>query len=293
MDYKNPDIINNSAKIIKINGYELEIILLDGTLYRGDVDTKPMLRSFPTWFGDYNSSFEYVSENEYLKQYKTKRPLKLLSVSNTKENIERIKNFFTNIKYPKFKKLPEIIYLLLQFSYGLIEGKFRNIDKGNLTIKDIKYFMRTNPIGSKMIIVNQNTIDIFIHIITNKYYKNAIPSRCSIKEIDKLLTSSLEQLLKSFEFDGIWFDNSVKIQDNSLCIKVNKDIFDSKSKELTCVPSEMTIFNPSRTLDIVKIEKYKDNTFTDIFVKKGGNYKNKYLDYKTKYLLLKTKLLFG
>jgi len=49
MEYINSNYINKPISF-KINNCDLEIVKIDGTIYRGDVHSNQMLRKFPTYF---------------------------------------------------------------------------------------------------------------------------------------------------------------------------------------------------------------------------------------------------
>ena len=109
----------------------------------------------------------------------------------------------------------------------------------------------------KMNLPKDNISDI--NTILTIYTKDAKirPSRCSMREIDKCIVHNLRMILNKYQIGGIWFSNKFIYSDDpsnmSLCVKVNKDLYKKESIKLTCVPSEINIFNPKKSLTIKKI----------------------------------------
>lgn len=298
IDYKNKDVVNNNITNTDIGDHKLTQIIINGTIYRGDKHPFDVLRQKPAFFGDKQSAIDYVHTNNwYIKTYTTKRPLKLLNISNTPDNILLLRNFFKNYLIPKYDNDPlvKITYILLQVLYGIIPDNMSNLDMVGLDTKFIRQHFEQD--------IN---IDKFIYLLDNYKLPTIIPSRTSLRELDQYLVDDLDVMLEQFNIDGIWFspyeNNNANIQDKSklLCIRVNKDILKRDSQELTCVPSEMCIFKPNESLNIVRLQQNVNNIFIDKDIRqeqhrfmqreKENKYKYKYQKYKAKYLSLQSKL---
>ena len=87
--YLNSSIINKDKIIKNINGYNLELVTLNGRIYRSDKHTFDLLRKNPAFFGDFESATKYLSDGSYIKYYDTKKGdvLKIIrpSLNNSKE----------------------------------------------------------------------------------------------------------------------------------------------------------------------------------------------------------------
>ena len=251
-DYYDQSKVDDDIKTIMIDGININIIMLDGTIYRGDTHDNTLLRHSPAYFGDYKSSARYLSKDSYLKLYTTKYPIKLLCLNNDQDNITKLKTLFRDALSLKFGKRALVTFILLQISYGIIFGNSLNIDLMGLPIPKILQTLK-----HKMNLPKDNISDINT-ILTNYAKDSKIrPSRCSMREVDKCIVFNLRIMLDKHQIGGIWFSNKFVYSDDplnmSLCVKVNKDIYEKESTKLTCVPSEINIFNPSKSLNIKKI----------------------------------------
>jgi hypothetical protein len=251
-DYYDQTKVDDDITTINIDGVNINVIILDGIIYRGDTHNNTLLRNSPAYFGDYKSSAKYLSKDSYLKLYTTKQPIKLLCLNNNKDNIIKLKALFKDVLSLKFGKRSLVTFILLQISYGIISGNSFNIDLIELSISIILQTLKR-----KMNLPKENVSDINT-ILTNYVKDSKIrPSRCSMREVDKCIVHNLRIMLDKYQIGGIWFSNKFVYSDDpsniSLCVKVNKDIYDKESTRLTCVPSEINIFNPSKSLNIKKI----------------------------------------
>lgn len=279
INYINSTIINNTITPILINGNNLELVILNGIIYRSDQHTISIMRHKPAYFGDYQSAIKYIKVGDYLKYYKTKRPLRLLNLDNTTENIVKLYNFFINylLKQDNANVIKiQITYILLEIAYGLVINSMKNLDTFNLDINFIGDYL------SNVCHIDNDVVYDIVYIIAKYTKESIIPSRFSLRQIDKLIMDNLKELLTPYNFDGIWFDSKYKSkeEDKELCRIMNQKFFDVNSDKLTCVPSEIGIFEPIKTLHLYKILKYVNNKFINI-------YKYKYNKYKSKYLKLK------
>jgi hypothetical protein len=294
-DYKTPKLVNRSASIININGNDLEVVYINGILYRADKHDASLMRRKPAYFGDYESAVRYMQDGSYLKYYRTRRSLKLLSLNNTYENILRIRNFFINYLAKRNKSDIVKIYItfiLLQITYGLVIDSMKNLETFNLDIEFIGNYLRDVYHIDKYVILD------ILRIITQYTNESILPSRFSLRPIDKLLMGNLKQLLLEFNFDGIWFFSENVLEGNdTLCRTVNRELFSMDTDKLTCVPSEIGIFEPIETLYFYKIFKQESGKYIEVTKKHdsmsaGDPYIRKYYKYKSKYLsLTNSKLL--
>ena len=291
--------ITNDKTNVKTNvKYTLKVVILDGYIYRGDKQSQNIIRDIPTFYGDYNAAFAYVRNNEYLKTYITKVPLKLLCLNNTKDNIQLIRKFFKYLIDINDNLTIKIAYILLQIFYGLIDGSFDNIDLCNLELDTIGNYLLNYDKQIKRKRINKDLIDL-LKMIINKYKtKNIIPSRVSISEYDFILASMLSDILKPYNIDGLWINNTLLNNtllnnENLLCRAINRDYYKSTSIKLTCVPSDLCIFNAIKKIQLTKLEQLINNKLininiqfnTDRYINKNRNmYKHMYNKYKQKYL---------
>jgi hypothetical protein len=114
-----------------------------------------------------------------------------------------------------------------------------------------------------------------------EYYKtrdDIKPSRVGIRYLDKLLMEMLMKIFTKYDYDGIYLNNET-MTENHLCYYVNSEYYRKKIKDtITCIPSEMTIWNPQRDLDIVEMKKYENGKIIkqDIeYLKRMENHKKK------------------
>jgi len=295
MDYITAEIINKTTSITSISGFELEQVIINGTLYRGDKHTNSLLRHKPAFFGDRESALTYMRKFDvsYLKYYSTKHPLKLLVLTNYEENCIRISKFFKEYLTKQTNNPTDIYitYIMMEIAYGLIPNVMNNLDLCGFDIPFIETYMRN------VYKINNEAVIKFVEIL-NKYKDQSLaPTRISIREIDQSLINNLQRILKPYSFEGLWYDwyTVGTTMENLVCRRVNLDIFNKDTVRLTCVPGEMSIFVPDQSLRIIKIQErtsvngeYKDINLNEALQhERQMKYKKKYHKYKKKYQRLK------
>lgn len=292
-NYLNQNIVNGEKTNMNISTHIIEINKINGNIYRSDSHTSNVLRPSPAYFGDYESATKYLSDGSYMKSYITKGPINLLSLNNNTENIERIHKFFKEYLFNQDKHKDDIkpTLILLQILYGLVVGSFKNLDLCDLTIDNLAdYFVKYKPSDPRNIIIPKD-INMLSIIINDFTRDDVIPSRCSLRKFDGILMDSLYKILDQYGIKGIWYDPPKLTTDEMekrLCIKVNKDYYKKDTNALTCVPSEMCIFNPNNSLKIIKMQQRIGKQLIDKQYK-GNFYANKYKKYKNEYLAFKNK----
>ena len=293
INYTDSNTLDKSSQIIKINNYDVEIINLNGIIYRSDQHTMDMLRSSPACFGDYNSAFAYLYPNSYLKTYETKMPLKLFSLNKDYDNKVRLNKFFKeflfNEQQYKNNILPKILYVILQISHGIVVKSLKDIDLCGLTINEIENYLlnaKTDNPKNKLTTEDTNKIKF---IINNVSKMDTIPSRVSLKMLDKFIMTSLKTILIPYKLDGTYYlEEQISKEDEkkTLCYYINKEYFKKESTGLTCVPKEIVIFDPSNTLKITKIQQESNKAIIEKpleIIMDRNKYKNEYHKYKNKY----------
>lgn len=244
-DYQLDDNINENFMELGIT-----TCLINGFIYRGDNHNNIVLSYSPKFYGTYNSALKYVEENEYFKRYSTIKTLRLLKITNDEKNSKKILNFFINTLLEKEtdKIQIKIAIVLLQVLFGVVLKKINTLD---LTENLIKQYLLSQNINNKI-------IDLFLKIVEDlgSNQSDTIPSRCSIRQLDKLFMKILKNILYKYNIDGTYYFqlpsyNDIKNSPNLLCNKVN-DSYESGS---TCVPSEICVFNPGFHLGGVKFWK--------------------------------------
>ncbi|AYV80637.1 MAG: hypothetical protein Harvfovirus4_1, partial [Harvfovirus sp.] len=246
--YENPKMISDEIKTIKINEYDLLIVEICGTIYRGDGHVVSMIRDRPTFFGDYESAMKYSSAEMYLKSYKTKNKITLLVLTKTKENILYLHYFFKNYLTGKYSHSKQdlvslqITYIMLQVAFGLIPGSMKNIDLCSLSIPFIDSYLR------HQYDLESNTVDDFILILTKYRTDDVIPFRYSQRSLDRILMENLSKLLKEFGIEGIFYHQPEEIlaiqKPKLLCVVMNKILYEKHVDNITCPPSEICVFSP-------------------------------------------------
>lgn len=237
-DYTHNLLLNKDTES-EFFGQKIITKIINGYIYRGDEHTNLVLSKSPKFYGTKESALEYTENRKYLKRYKTITPLRLLNLS-PENNIENIHNFFKNflIDHPTLlnKQLDiKISFIVLQVMFGLINNN--KVDKVGMAQEDIiKYFKNKN--------ISDSNSRIFLFII-NRLLKRKIPSRCSIRSIDKMLMINLKNILAFMNIDGIYYINNDVKDNNLLCKFVN--IFYGKGAD-TCTPTEICIFDPANKL---------------------------------------------
>lgn len=259
MNYINSHIINKNIKTETINGITLDIVHIDGSLYRGDHNNKNLIGERTQYFSDKKSANEYanddITKDGYIKVYATKHKINILSLNNTSKNISQLKYFFTKYLVDRGYTDGKKLFVLLQIFYGLIDGPFSKLDMMGYSIKDIKEFLVDDKLG-----MTYNALWYIDKIFQLTNDKTVLPSRCSFNENDKLIARKLKEIFMPLGIHGIWFSHQ-KINENLLCFKVNQVIFKYDEKkfhyDITCVPNEMGIFCPKCYLTLKHIIKIK------------------------------------
>lgn len=284
MDYRIEDDIKSEIiqeNICKDNKINIEVVYLDGYIYRGDPHNNLILSTVPRFYGTQESAQKYF--NSYVKKYHTKRKLKLLYVGSSNENkrmlLDMIKCMIKN-NNDDDKDVLESMYIVIQVIYGVIIDKFSNIDTLGLSDDEISEKLdKSCKTLDYMYDESIEYIEMLLDMI--EYYKtrdDIKPSRVGIRYLDKLLMEMLMKIFTKYDYDGIYLNNG-KMTETHLCYHVNNEYYNKKiTNTLTCIPSEMTIWNPQRDLDIVEMKKYENGKVIkqDIeYLKRMENYKKK------------------
>lgn len=236
----------------------LEFVKVNGYIYRASAyaKLKKDLKTRGAYFGSFDIAKRYLSERLiYLKKFKTRRTIKLLELSHSKENIERVNKFFKEL----IKVNPDAKYLhiLIQFAYGMIPGKkITNINMHGLTPYEV--FLYYSKIYSKL-----EKTQIFVDAIgalglalekTLENHKDAIPSRVSNKQLNYLIATEIKKLFKSLKIgiDGIFVNNPPNTK-NHVCFYINKYLEPLNM----CVYPDFVVFHPLKVLDFVEYMHYK------------------------------------
>jgi len=270
--YINSKLIQEEINTKNIKGHDLKIASINGVIYRGDHHTSNVLRKTPAFYGDIKHAILYAlqqNKDTYMKAYTTVKPLNLLVIS--KSNHVMLDTFFREVLLNDIhfnKTVVKITHVILQICVGMINGNMDALDLWDFSVKEVidyfKYHVDEVPAELytkiEFIIKNFNTKDIY-------------PSRMSIRPIDKILMKNLKMLFSGYNIHGTWFDASEdpryftfgsKNHDDRkhlLCHHVDKYIYKNDSRQdLTCPPSELCIFNPSKYLDIPSIVKIKSKS---------------------------------
>ena len=267
----------NKRTILEKNS-DINIILLNGNIYRTDDHTSLVLRKFPAFFGSYESAIEYIQNGFYIKKYKIKRELKIILLDETMNNVTLIQNMFQYmINKNKMNNIKiKLEYILIQVLYGIILDKFSNIDLCGMSFDEIHKNLISEckkiEVDAKRKI-EESSIETFIDILKMYSTRNDIkPSRVSLRYLDQTLMYLMSETFKSY--DGIYYHKkemnknmNIKSDDhsdkgnNDLCYIVNKELYEKNTKGYTCVPSEICIWHPQNDLDIVDINKYENGKF--------------------------------
>jgi len=262
-NYKYNSLLNKDEKT-EYFGQHIITKIIDGYIYRGDEHTTLVLSKSPKFYGTKESAMEYIVNGNYLKRYKTMKKLTLLNIS-AGNNVKNIIDFFMNflLKHQKLQKMlldVKISFIIIQALFGIVENN--RIHKLDLNDNDITNYFKTKKISDV-------TTKLFLKII-NHIIKKTVPSRCSIRSIDKLLMNNLMNILLFMKIDGVYYINTAT-GGNLLCKEVNK--YYKKNVE-SCVPTEICIFNPGNNLGGVVMWKKTNSGL--VFIDKVNKY-NKYI----------------
>jgi hypothetical protein len=286
--YLNADMINESETVKTIDKYELYVVNIDGIIYRSDRHEGSLLRTEPAFFGDYEAAAKYLYDESYIKAYKTRSPVTLLSLD--KKNIERIKRFFKEylINHDEHKDAVKVTYVMLQIFYGMIDGLFENLDLWGLSLDNIYEYFRNLRIKKPKDRVYPEDFKLF-SMMVNRYTKeDVLPSRCSIRKFDRILMNNLKRIFGRYGIGGIWYSKPV-LSDaelpKRLCMRVNRDHYDKDKEEPSCVPSEIGIFNPADTLELMKMMQRIGKRLVDRNISEN-QYEKEYSRCKLEYLRL-------
>lgn len=260
-DYQLDDDINKNYM-----NYGITTCLVNGYIYRGDDHKNIVLSGSPKFYGTHNSASLYVKNDEYLKRYSTVKSLRLLKLTNDATNTKSILNFFTNVVLQKETRKTDIkiSIILIQILFGIVDKKLEKMD---LSSDIISTYLKSNGISDTI-------VELFIKVVEDLENENSmtIPSRCSIRPLDKLLMKLLKKYLEEYEIDGTYYfpsdsyqDPKIKESPDLLCNKIDNNCENCGS---TCVPSEICIFNPSVSLGGVIIWKKVDGMLRRAFFHK-------------------------
>jgi len=296
--YLNADMINESETIKMIDGYELYVMNIDGIIYRSDRHVGSLLRTEPAFFGDYESAFKYLYDESYIKAYKTKGPINLLSLKNNEKSINGIKRFFKEylINQEGNKNDVKVTYIMLQIFYGLINGSFKDLDLWDMSLDNIYDYFKNLRIKKPKDRVYPEDFKLF-SMIVNRYTKeDVLPSRCSIRKFDRILMNNLKRIFGKYGVGGIWYSKPVLSGTESsstelskrLCIRVNKDHYGKDGENPSCVPSEIGLFTPSDTLELEKMVQRIGKRLVDVNIRENA-YEKEYNRCKLAYLMLSSR----
>jgi hypothetical protein len=283
--YLNSDQINKSIQLKTIYGIKLNIVVIDGIIYRGDHHKKNKIGNIPTFFGSYDAAFLYLDDEYYLKHYQTMRPLNLLCLNNTNENIQIIKNIFMNSPLITIidRKILNITHIFLQLFYGLIEGPFSNLNLYGETLESIFIFLQKDIF--KLYNISDNDKKILKTLIDLRLNDSVIPSRIGFWTFDFITITLIKHIFSKYGIEGVWFshrDYTDDEQKNLACIKINKLLFNSDNNEPTCAPNDLALFKSKNNVKLIKMERYMNRQYINIPLNQN-NYKDKYHHYKKKY----------
>ena len=286
VDYRNPESVNEGLALVRLPGLptplerevdgkgpvEVETVALDGTVYRGDTHTMSMLRQKPTFFGDYESVSKYLQPGSFLKTYETKRPLRLLNLSPSSDNVRRIRDLFDGLlgqarSSPETEFKIRITFLMLEVAYGMVDGTMDKLDLMDLDPDAVVSYLRREYGAEDQMVAR------FAQILGKYRRADILPSRCSLRRIDKALMANLRDLLSAYHVDGIWYSEElVVVADGEprrrLCIVVNEELYGETTDKLTCVPSEIGIFSPADSLRIVKMQRFVNGELVEVSVER-------------------------
>jgi hypothetical protein len=273
MDYLTDSDITHDLHNIHFLDNELNILHLDGYIYKGDSHNLLMLDKHPRFFGSRECALKYIysSDSFFLKRYKTVGNLKILNVTPTHDNIVNIQKFFARIKLAYNVKDHatnelDITYILLQLVFGLIDNNITNLNMNGLTMKDIiKYLQKMR----RKYNITSTVFDIFqkdiTNLINNKSMGNVrqddvVPSRMSIKSLDKMVVANLARILSPLGIHGLLYVrstdyNNVKEGKILMCKLIDRMHFDNGKTGRTCVPTEICIFEPYKQLKYINTIK--------------------------------------
>lgn len=244
----------------------LQTILINGYIYRGDNHKNFVLTNSPKFYGTYETSLMYTPDGDYLKRYTTLKSLRLLNLSNDNKNTTTILKFLKETVLMNTTDNDSIMkikmtIILVQVLFGMI---VYTLDKMQLSDEDISDFLEKQKISGL-------TTALFLKVVNDlqSKYSSTIPSRCSMRPLDKLLMKLFREILVQYEIDGTFyvqgpeFEKQKKIE-NLLCNKVDKNY----EYGTTCVPSEICIFNPDSVLGSIKFWKKVDGQLIKVNIKK-------------------------
>lgn len=302
INYIDTNSLLKSKEEISVNSSKLDIIRLYGTVYRGESKFRTTLSDTPAFFGVKSAADIYVLEDEFLKYYLTKKPLQILVLSNSTPN--KVRKFFKDMmEDPKYKNdiKPCVVYIFLQIFYGQIDGKYNNLDTCGLTFDQIKNYFFDQYKKYKIKQPTEMSLK-YLHKLLIEYPQdeNLEPSRVSLESFDKFTTKQLKELLKNYNIDGLTFISYKKSTHDKLCRTVNEEVKKDGLHGDSCVPDDITIFNPRESLKFFKVEKNVDGKYVDIPLnfhrdqyrnksrsKSRRFYRTQYNKYKKRYNYLK------
>lgn len=262
------DIMNNLVDVKFLDNI-LNMLSLNGYIYRGDSHNATVLNKHPRFFGSRDSALKYIysSDNFFLKRYKTVGTLQILNLTPTHDNIINIKNLFDRIKTTYIAKKQnttelDVTYVLVQLIFGLIDDNISKLNMNNLTMRDIVRYLQN---VRRKYNITSVVFDIFYKDIMNLInYKSMgnvrqmdiLPSRISIKSLDKMVVANLSRILSPLGIHGLLYIrsadyNNVKDGKILMCKLIDRIHFDNGKTGRTCVPTEICIFKPYKQLKYI------------------------------------------
>lgn len=252
---------------------QFRAINIDGYIYRGGNNKYSRLSTNPLYFSSKVSASEYVANGrtKYLKKYETIKPLKLLIFSSAPETIQLCNQYWDYIMEhadDKEKKEIAMTRILIQIVFGMIDGRMDMLNMFGYTIRDLIQYIKNvnnkyNVEDDAIAILEGCIADILNGKVeyNNKTYTShkVVPSRLSIRSLDKILTLNIEKYINRFNYQGfIFIDYETKIKNGEirLCKIIDDLYFDNKAN--LCLSSELCIFNPRKNL-IIK-DDFTDNS---------------------------------
>lgn len=277
--------INESIELKTENGITFNIVTIDGVIYRGDHQKNPKIRNLPTFFGSYDAASLYLRNGYYIKHYNTTKPLYLLCLNNTIDNIQIIKKIFTDS--PLFnqinRKILTITYILLQLFYGLIDGSFAQLDLCGETYISILKFMENDMFRKYHLDpMDKKVLETLINLKSNN---SLVPSRVSKWAFDNIIMILLRNIFSKYGIDGVWASSrnyTEEEQKKLVCMKINKFIFNSDDDKPTCAPSDLALFKSKGNVTLFRMERYLNRQYINIPINQK-HYEKKYHHYKKKY----------
>lgn len=221
----------------------LEVISLNGKIYRGDTHNMWKVADRPKYFGTETSSKMYLREGSFLKAYITKQPLLCLNLTNSKHNVAKVINFIRqegpkilrsqNMSDEEIKWKIAITVLLLQMFQGFVLTSY-STEIADLPVDKISKYLKDKGF-------DEDQVEFFYEILEIvKQNPGLKSSRVSFKDTDLLLNNELKSFFTPLGIQGYFFIANYK-EEYSLCKLLKKEY-----GYYNCVPTEICIFHPPK-----------------------------------------------